>query len=162
MLFTLRLHALSNLLSALQAGLGFTVLKKLKRDPVPDFVGREALQEQRKTGVKRKLVCLTTEDKSVPLLGMETIWRDDVCVGLVRSTAYGHTIGKTIAYGYVDASGFEVEKITNDWLKAGTWALGDKDNKLKAELCIGAPFDPKNQRVKGIYEGLSTSSAAIA
>ena len=125
-------------------------------------MGREALQAQRKSGVKRKLVCLTTEDKSVPLLGMETIWRDGVCVGLVRSTAYGHTLGKTVAYGYVDASGFEIEKITNDWLKAATWELGDKDNKLKADLCIGAPFDPKNHRVKGLYEGVLPSTAAVA
>lgn len=156
-------HAdLSNRDTPLEAGLGFTVLKKLKRDPVPDFIGKDALQAQRKSGVKRKLVCLTTDDKTVPLLGMETIWRDGVCVGLVRSTAYGHTIGKTIAYGYVDATAFDIEKITNDWLKAGTWALGDKDRKMQAELCIGAPFDPKNQRVKGIYDGLTTPKAAVA
>ena len=32
---------------------------------------------------------------------METIYKDDDPVGIIKSTAYGHTIGKSICYGYV-------------------------------------------------------------
>ena len=52
---------------------------------------------------------------------METIWRDGKCVGLIKSTAFGHTIGKTIAYGYVDAEKAGTNKITNKWLEKGDW-----------------------------------------
>ena len=42
-----------------QAGIGFTVLSKLKRTgaDAPKFLGREALEEQRAQGLQRKLVC---------------------------------------------------------------------------------------------------------
>jgi glycine cleavage system aminomethyltransferase T len=66
-------------------------------------------------------VCLILDDETIPLHGSETIWRDGKCLGLVKSTAYGHTIGKTIAYGYVDATIADIPKVTNKWLKEGKW-----------------------------------------
>lgn len=98
-------HAdLSNRDTPLEAGIGFTVLSKLKRsgEDAPKFLGREALERQRAEGLKRKLVCLVLDSKDVPLHGAESLWRDGDCVGYVRSTAFGHTIGSSIAYGYVD------------------------------------------------------------
>lgn len=98
-------HAdLSNRDTPLEAGIGFTVLSKLKRtgDDAPDFLGRQALEKKRAEGLQRKLVCLVLDSQDVPLHGAESIWRDGECVGYVRSTAFGHTIGSSIAYGYVD------------------------------------------------------------
>ena len=98
-------HAdLSNRDTPLESGIGFTVLSKLKRtgDNAPRFLGREALEQQRHQGLQRKLVCLVLESGDVPLHGAESLWRNGECVGYVRSTAYGHTIGRSIAYGYVD------------------------------------------------------------
>ena len=69
---------------------------------LPRFLGREALEQQRHQGLQRKLVCLVLESGDVPLHGAESLWRNGECVGYVRSTAYGHTIGRSIAYGYVD------------------------------------------------------------
>ena len=75
--------------------------------------GREALAEKQKHGLQRKLICLTSEAKDThniltgahnkaqwkkPLNGKETIWRDGKCVGIVRSTAYGHWIEKVIQH----------------------------------------------------------------
>uniref|UniRef100_A0A7S2WI35 Sarcosine dehydrogenase n=1 Tax=Mucochytrium quahogii TaxID=96639 RepID=A0A7S2WI35_9STRA len=144
-------HAdLSNANTPLEAGIGFTVLSKLKREDKPDFLGRGALEKQRETGLHSKLVCLTM-GWTTPLNGMETIWRDGKCVGLVRSTAFGHTINKTIAYGYVERDPAE-GKITKKWLEAGTWHIGDKCQKQhSATFHPSAPFDSKNLRVKGKY-----------
>merc|ERR1719326_1791922 len=105
--------------SPMEAGIGFTVLPKLKQTgpDAPDFVGRAALEEKRAKGLQRKLVCLVLDDGGIPLHGQETIWRDGVCVGYVRSTAFGHTIGKSIAYGYCACPPTE-KKITNKWLQA--------------------------------------------
>lgn len=88
---------------------------------------------------------------------METIWRNDLCVGVVLSTAYGHSIGRSIAYGYVDLNAANIgaeepaKKITNAWLADATWRVGDKGEKLAATLSPNAPFDPTNSRIKGMY-----------
>jgi len=150
-------HAdLSNHDTPLEAGIGFTVLSKLKRTgaEAPDFLGRAALEQQRARGLQRKLVCLVLEAGDVPLHGAESIWRDSECIGYVRSTAYGHTVGRSIAYGYVDCPASEA-KITNKWLEAGEWQVGDKGERHSAKLHLKAPFDPTNSRVKGQYENLA-------
>ena len=68
-----------------------------------DFLGRDALEAQRTSGLKRKLVCLTLDSGShlegaAPLHGQETIWRDGEWIGYVRSSAYGHTVQTSVAY----------------------------------------------------------------
>jgi sarcosine dehydrogenase len=144
-------HAdLTNKDSPMEAGIGFTVLSKLKQEGGPDFKGRQALEAQRAAGLQRKLVCVTVDDPEVILHGAETLWRDDVCVGLVQSTAYGYTVGRAVAYTYVEVAEGE-SKITKKWLEAGKWQIGDKGAKLAATLSMAAPFDPKNLRVKGQY-----------
>jgi len=157
-------HAdLSNVDTPLEAAIGFTVLSKLKQTgpDAPDFIGRAALEAQREAGLQRKLVCITVDDANVPLHGMETIWRDGACLGLVRSTAFGHSVGRTIAYGYVDCPA-EVPKITNKWLEAGSWQIGDKGVMHSATVHLAAPFDPKNRRVKGDYSEAAEPLASAA
>lgn len=146
-------HAdLSNADTPMEANIGFTVSPKLKRkgQDAPDFLGRVALEEKAAAGLKRKLVCLTVDSSDVILHGAETMWRQGECVGYVRSTAYGHTIGRAIAYGYVDCAESEA-KITNKWLETGQWQIGDKGKLHAATLSLKAPFDPSNERVKGLY-----------
>ena len=95
--------------------------------------------------------CLVLDSPSVLLNGFETIWRDEECVGYIRSQAFGHTIGRTIAYGYVDCPE-DKPKITNKWLESGTWHVGDRNVKYSAKFHAKAAFDPKNERIKGIYQ----------
>lgn len=139
-------HAdLANCDTPMEANIGFTVIPKLKNGKVP-FIGRDALQKQRDTGVFRKLVCLVLDDTDVLLHGNETIWLNDneKCVGIVRSTAFGHTIGKSIAYGYVEND----TKITNKWLSSQTYSIGVKgEKKYSATLHLKSPYDPKNTRI---------------
>jgi len=135
-------HAdLSNRYTPMQAGIGFTVLPKLKRGV--EFMGSAALERARVEGMRSRLVCLVLASGDIPLHGQETMWRDGACVGLVRSTAYGHTVGRTIVYGYVENDG---DVVTNEWLKAGTWHVGDKGMQHDATLHFGAVYDPKNAK----------------
>ena len=97
---------------------------------------------------------------------METIYRNEHCVGVIRSTAFGYTIDETVVYGYVDIEALNtalkaegkdtIKKLTNKWLgnmEGGVqWYVGNKGDKLNAKLHLNAPFDPSNNRVKGIYE----------
>ena len=96
-------------------------------------------------------MCLVLEKDAPPLHGLETLWRNDECVGFVRSTAFGHAIGTTIAYGYVEKGKGET-KVTNKWLKSGVWKIGDRGKKLPATLHIKAPFNPSNSRIRGEYD----------
>ncbi|XP_010371080.1 sarcosine dehydrogenase, mitochondrial isoform X3 [Rhinopithecus roxellana] len=130
--------------SPLEAGLAFTC--KLK-SPVP-FLGREALEQQRAAGLRRRLVCFTVEDK-VPMFGLEAIWRNGQVVGHVRRADFGFAIDKTIAYGYIhDPSGGPVSR---DFVKSGDYALERMGVTYGAQAHLKSPFDPDNKRVKGTY-----------
>jgi len=147
-------HAdLSNRDTPFEAGIGFVALAKLKTNA--PFLGREALERQRAEGLTRRLVCLTLNEEHVvsPLHGQETIWRNNECVGFVKSAAYGFTVGKQIAYGYVDApngSSLKPKEFT-EWLTAGEWYIGDKGDKRPSTLQLKSVFDSTNARVKGDY-----------
>lgn len=82
--------------SPLVAGLGWAV--KLKSD-VP-FLGRDALEVQKAKPLPRLLAGFTV-DPAIVLLGRETIFRDGRRAGWLASGGFGHTLGKSIGYGYV-------------------------------------------------------------
>lgn len=133
----------------LEAGLAFTC--KLKKDT--NFLGRQSIERQKAEGIKKKLVTITLDDPTKPLWGLEGIWRNGEVLGYVRRAEYAFALGRSIAYGYVSHP--EGEKVTNDFLKSGTWQLESMGKMLDANLHIRPPFDPKNLRVKGLYDEIS-------
>jgi len=147
-------HAdLSNAETPLEAGIGFTVLPKLKRLDAPAFLGRAALEEQRASGLSKRLVCLVLDDEGAPPLhGGECLVRDGEVVGLVRSAAYGHTLRRIIVTGYADVPEGVARKKPLEWLKRGSWAVTSRRTEMHAAtLHTKAPFDPSNARVMGEY-----------
>ena len=80
----------------LEAGLGFAV--RFKKG---DFLGREALLRVKEQGLTRKLCALTFDDPRAVTLGKEPILDGERTLGYVTSAAYGYTVGKSIAYGYL-------------------------------------------------------------
>lgn len=54
---------------------------------------------------------------------LETIKRNDRPVGLVKFTEYGHTIDKTLCYGYVEVPKDEDAKLNKQWLQGGEWTI---------------------------------------
>lgn len=116
-----------------EAGLGFCVaLGK------GDFIGRAALEKIRAAGVKRKL-CSFTVEGFAPFHGGETILLDGKVVGSTSSSGYGHTLGKTIAFGYLpieicEQADFEIEAFGKAYrAKRGPRTLYDpKMERLKA------------------------------
>jgi len=90
-------HDLSPADTPLEAGLGFAVAFGKKAE----FIGREALLRQREAGVKRRLVSLTLDDPQRLLFHDEPIYCDGKLVGRITSGAFGHTLGRAVALGYV-------------------------------------------------------------
>jgi glycine cleavage system aminomethyltransferase T len=92
-----------------EAGLGFAV-----RADKGDFVGRAATAGMTADTVSRRLSCLTVDDGSSVVLGHEPVFVDGRPAGYVTSAAFGHTIGRPIAYAWlpgnaVPGTGVEIE-----------------------------------------------------
>ncbi|MEE9266331.1 MAG: FAD-dependent oxidoreductase, partial [Gammaproteobacteria bacterium] len=124
----------------LQAGLGFAV----KLDTNAPFLGREALVEQRQTGLKRRLACFTTDDNDVVLLGRETIYRNGERVGWLTSGGYGYTVDRSIGYGYVrNPAG-----VDREYLRTGAYELEVASRRVPASIHFGPLYDPRNERIR--------------
>ena len=67
----------------------------------PDFLGKQALEEERQRGNNRRFVTLTVDAGDADAPYMSTIWLNDEVVGETTSGGWGHRIGKSIALGMV-------------------------------------------------------------
>jgi 4-methylaminobutanoate oxidase (formaldehyde-forming) len=127
--------------SPLMAGLGWAV--KLKRE-MP-FLGREALEEQKKRRLPRLFAGFTVDDPAVVLLGRETIFRNGRRVGWLTSAGYGHTVQKSIGYGYVrDAE----NGVDADQLLSGAYELEVATERVPASVSLTPLYDPGMTRIK--------------
>jgi len=121
----------------LEAGLGFAI------DWSKPFLGRNALEQQKKGGVKRRLVILILNDPEPMLWGSEPIHRNGLPVGYTTSGSYGHTVGSAIAMGYVNHS----EPIIDDFIKAAQYEINISGRKYPAKAFLRAPYDPQRARI---------------
>jgi aminomethyltransferase len=81
----------------LEARMGW--LTKLEKD---DFVGKKALQQLKKEGLKRKLMGFTIDDKrSIPRKGYRILDDGDNEIGHVTSGSRSITLGNNIGMGYI-------------------------------------------------------------
>lgn len=88
-------HELSPDETPLEAGLSFAI------DWNKNFLGKDALLRQKEKGITKRLACFVLEDKEVTLWGTEPILWNGNIVGYTTSSAYGPTIGASVAMGYV-------------------------------------------------------------
>ena len=84
-----------------------------------DFIGRKALEAVKREGVARRLASFTVEGFA-PLLGGEPILLEGKVVGSTTSCGFGHSLGKTIAFGYLPSTlsqetRFEIEAYGRSW-----------------------------------------------
>ncbi len=66
-----------------------------------DFVGKEASLNEKKKGIKKKLVTMTIDTKDIDVSNDEAILKDNKCVGYITSGGYAHHSKKSMALGYV-------------------------------------------------------------
>lgn len=128
----------------LESGLAFTCKMK---SSIP-FQGRDRLEKQKEEGLRRRIVCLTIDEK-VPMFGLEAIFRNGVPIGHLRRSDYGFFVDKTIGYGYIRNPDGGV--VSADFIKSGEFTLERMGVTYKAKAHLKSPFDPENKRVKGIY-----------
>ena len=116
------------------AGIGFAV--SLDKGP---FIGREALLKIKEEGAPWKLRTFTLEaDRPMLLHGGETITCRGRVVGVVTSGGFGHTVGKTIAMGYLS---------TEDTQATEGFAVEVFGEAFPATLVTKACYDPERLRI---------------
>ena len=123
-----------------EAGLGWAV--KLGSDT--DFLGREALEEQRTRPVVRRLATFTVDDPDITLLGRESIFRNGEPVGWLTSGGWGYTIQKNIGLGYVRND----EAVTDDYLANGEYELEIATERVPSTIHRAPLYDPHMERIR--------------
>jgi 4-methylaminobutanoate oxidase (formaldehyde-forming) len=124
----------------LVAGLGWAV--KLKS--ATPFQGRAALEVQAAKKLPRLLAGFTT-DRSIVLLGRETIYRDGKRVGWLASGGYGYTVARSIGYGYVRDPDSGVDR---EGVLSGRYELEVATARVPAEVFLDPLYDPTMSRIK--------------
>jgi 4-methylaminobutanoate oxidase (formaldehyde-forming) len=121
--------------SPLEAGLGFAV--DFNKE---DFIGKEALLDQKKAGLKRKLCCLTLSDTRTIALGKEPIrTKNGQTIGWVASGGYGYSVEKSIIYAYLPL----------DFAKVGAEHEVEFFGEQVDAIVVQSPlWDPKGERIK--------------
>ncbi|CAM3994140.1 glycine cleavage system aminomethyltransferase GcvT [Mesobacillus thioparans] len=113
---------LSPEISPLEAGIGFAV--KLNKEA--DFIGKEALKQQKENGLPRKLVGIEMIDRGIPRHGYP-VYKGEVKIGEVTTGTQSPTLKKNIGLALIDTNetelGNEVEvEIRGKRLKAAVSA----------------------------------------
>ena len=123
----------------IEAGLAFAVAW----DKPGGFLGREALLAAREVQPRKRLVSLVLEDPHPLLWGSEPILRDGVIAGYTSSAAYGHTVGASVALGYVKLPG----EASREAILAGRYEVMLDGVKYPARVMFRAPYDPQRERI---------------
>ena len=66
-----------------------------------DFVGKEASLNEKKQGIKKKLVTMTIDTIDIDVSNDEAILKNNKCIGYITSGGYAHHSKKSMALGYV-------------------------------------------------------------
>jgi 4-methylaminobutanoate oxidase (formaldehyde-forming) len=125
----------------IEAGLGFVVAYDKK---IP-FIGRDALLKQKGQGkLTKRLVQFALEDPEPLLYHNEPIYRDGGLVGYTSSAAYGHTLGRAIALGYVNAP----EGVDQAYIDSGKFEIEVACKRYPARVSLRPLYDPRSERMR--------------
>ncbi|WP_190813347.1 GcvT family protein [Saccharopolyspora pogona] len=116
-----------------EAGLGFAVNKKKT-----GYVGYDAIAGLSDEAVIRRLACLTIDDGRSVVLGNEPVFLDGEAAGYVSSAAFGHTIGKPIAYAWLPASATAGTSVEIQYF----------GRKVRATVAVEPLVDPEMARIR--------------
>jgi len=106
-----------------------------------DFIGRAAALAQKERGLRMRLVYLTVSDGDNDALGNEPLFEkggDDI-IGVTTSGAFGHSVGRSIAFAYVKP------ELAAVGTKLEIAMLGER---REAAVTAHAVYDPDNAKLR--------------
>ena len=103
-----------------------------------DFIGRDALLEQKKQGVDRQLTCLVIDADDADALGFEPVYADGKPIAYIASGGYGHSVQKSIGFAYLPIA----------YIEPGTeLEVGILGERRSAQVVEQPLYDPKSERL---------------
>jgi 4-methylaminobutanoate oxidase (formaldehyde-forming) len=132
---------IDNVDSPLEVGLGFFV----DFDKPGGFIGKEALLQRKKVGLKYRMVQFLLQDPEPMLHYGEPVIRNGEPVGYIMSGGYGHTLGGSVGVGPVENNGGTV---TPEYIKKGDYELEVAGVRYPAKASLRPMYDPKLERVR--------------
>jgi dimethylglycine dehydrogenase len=109
-------------------------------DKPAEFIGKAAAVAERASGPKRRLISLIVESADdVDCAGDEPILHGGECVGYVTSGGFGHSVGKSLAMGYVP------DELATEGLELTVEVLG---RFRKAVVATAPLYDPTGSKLR--------------
>ena len=134
-------HDMGPIDSLLDAGLGFTCAWHKPGG----FLGRDALLAQRDAGPgKRRLVQFLLDDPEPVLVHNEPILRNGERIGHTTSAGYGHTLGGSVAMGYLECE----DGVTPAYVETGTYQIEQANRIYNARASLTPMYDAKSLRAR--------------
>ena len=121
------------------------------------FLGREAVEQARADGPRRRLVSLVLchselADPDAMIWGGELVLRDGIAVGQLTSGAWGEALRGCVGLAYIrDPAG---DVLTTDVVRSGEYQVNVGGRLYPATVHLRPPFDPAGDRVKGRYQNV--------
>jgi len=134
-------HDITDEDTTLEAGLGFAS----KLDKTNGFIGRDALVEQKAAGpLKKRFIAFLFKNPEPLCYHEEPICADGKVVGHITSAMFGHTVGATVAMGYVHHE----EGVTKDWLESTSFEIEVECERYKVTPSLRSFYDPSMEKIK--------------
>jgi 4-methylaminobutanoate oxidase (formaldehyde-forming) len=125
----------------LEVGLGFAV----DFDKPGDFIGKDALNRQKESGIlKHRLVQFLLEDPQPLLYGSEPIFRNGKRVGHLASGGYGYTLGGAVGLGSVRHD----NGVTPEFINAGSFEIEIAGESYPARASLRPMYDPDGLKIR--------------
>jgi dimethylglycine dehydrogenase len=103
------------------------------------YIGAEVVEQKQRDGVDIRLVYCRVDADDADAMGNEPVYDGDQVIGITTSGAYGHSVGQSLAFAYVN-TGYDV---------AGTsFEIEILGKRCKATVLAEAAWDPQNERLK--------------
>jgi dimethylglycine dehydrogenase len=67
-----------------------------------DFIGKAAVQARKQEGIKTQCVYMSVDVTDADCRGNEPVMVDGKAIGVVTSGGFGHAVGKSLAFAYID------------------------------------------------------------
>jgi dimethylglycine dehydrogenase len=116
---------------------GMSYLKDFIAFDKDDFIGKEAALKEKQTGAAQTLVALQVDSVDADAPVYAPVKHDGKVVGFVTSSAYGHSVNKSLALAYVEKKFVDAD-LTVD-------VIGEAK---QATVLKEAAYDPKGERMR--------------
>jgi dimethylglycine dehydrogenase len=122
-------------ISGFEAGMGRFI------DTSRDFIGCENLKQRQQDGYQIELAYLVFDDAlACECFGNEAVYHNGEHIGLTTGGAYGHRVGKSLAFAYIKPS------LIRDGLQVTVdTSIGSRSAHIEME----AVYDPGNELLRG-------------